>query len=99
MRENTERTPQVAVIEATETGIQVRTIKLRVPPASEVFDFERKEKQETETERIDHFIDQLGASLNADPTLDVDSQVQALSFATDVRDRALSYLDKARAES
>jgi DNA repair exonuclease SbcCD nuclease subunit len=99
VRENIERTPQVAVIEASESGISARTVKLHVAAATDVFDFERKTKQEAEVQRIDQFIDRLGASLMNDPTLDIDGQVKALDFAADVRDRALAYLDKARSET
>lgn len=98
VRENTERTPQVAVIEALPDGIQVRTVKLIVPPAAEVFDLERKTKQEAENTRIDQFITQLDASLTGDPTLDVETQIRTLGFAAAVRERALGYLERARLE-
>lgn len=99
VRENTERTPQVAVIEALASGIRARAVKLIVPAASEVFDFERKEKQEAEVQRIDQFITQLDASLTTDPSLNIEGQVQTLDFADDVRQRALGYLDLARSEN
>lgn len=99
IRENTERTPQVAILEATPSGITVRTVSLAVPPATEVFDFERKEKQEREGRDIDQFIARLQSDSVFDPSLSIEDNVAALDFAVEVRDLALEYLELARGET
>lgn len=99
IKENTERTPQVAIIEATVSGITARTVPLVVPPATEVFDFERKEKQEREGRDIDQFITRLQQDAAFDLTVSIEDNVRALNFADDVRDLALEYLEAARSET
>ncbi len=99
IRENTERTPQVSIIEATPDGISARVVALQVAPASEVFDFERKEKQEREGRDIDQFIARLQSDAVFDPSLSIEENVAALEFAEDVRDLALEYLEQARGET
>lgn len=98
-KENTERTPQVAVIEASETGIKARIVKLFVAPASEVFDLVKKQKQEAENRSIDQFVTQLGASLKVGSVEEIEASVQALDFRGDIRAMALEYLDRARSET
>lgn len=95
-KENTERTPKVSLIELTKEGITVTEIPLKVQPPEEVFDFERKERQEKETLVISQFVDQLQEGMQVDPSQDVEANISRLNFAPDVRSRALSYLERAR---
>jgi exonuclease SbcD len=96
IRENTERNPKVSLIEATEAGIRVTEIPLKVAPAAEVFDFERKERQEKESAVISKFVEQFEADVEVDPSQNVEANISTLSYAPEVRTRALSYLEKAR---
>ncbi len=95
-KENTERTPKVSLIEFTKEGIKTTAISLRVAPAEEVFDFDRKERQEKESLVITQFVEQLEADMQIDPTQDVEANVRSLNFAPEVRERALAYLERAR---
>ncbi len=95
-RENTERIPKVSLIELTKAGITVTEIPLNVAPAEEVFDFERKERQEKETLVITQFVDQLQEDVQIDPSQDVETNMEALDFAPEVRSRAFAYLERAR---
>lgn len=95
-KENVERTPKVSLIECTKEGIKVTVIPLQVAPAEEVYDFERKERQETESLVISQFVEQLEADMQVDSNQDVEANVAALNFAPEVRSRALAYLEKAR---
>lgn len=99
IRENTERTPQVTVVELTDEGVKARTVDLNVPPATAVFDFERKQKLESERRDIETFIAKLQSDLAFDPSATIEDNVQSLDFAAEVREAALGYLDQARSEA
>lgn len=96
VRENLERTPKVSLIEVTKAGVKVTELPLKVAPASEVFDIERKERQEKESTIITQFVEQIEADVGADTVSDVGSSIKSLTCAPEVRDRALMYLEKAR---
>lgn len=98
INENTRRTPQVTLIEADETGIRTQILKLNVAPAEDVFDFERKERAETESRNIDEFIVQLQQGATIDPNVEIEDNIRGLDFAVEVRDAALTYLERARGE-
>jgi DNA repair exonuclease SbcCD nuclease subunit len=95
VRENLERTPKVALIEATPDGVSATSLPLEVLPAAEVFDLERKERRDAEEEVITKFVETL-ASSGVDPSADVDAQVATLDFAQEVRELGLRYLELAR---
>ncbi len=99
IRENTERTPKVAVIEATPEKITARLVGLNVLPAAEVYDFDRKERQDKEERNIDQFITELRASMAFDAAASIEDNVKALDFADEVREVALEYLERARTET
>jgi DNA repair exonuclease SbcCD nuclease subunit len=95
-RENTERTPKVSIIDVTREGVTVSEVALKVLPAEEVFDFERKERQEKETLVITQFVDQLQRDVQVDPSQDVETNIETLDFDPEVRSRAFAYLERAR---
>ncbi len=95
-KENTERTPKVSLLEFTKEGIWTSVISLKVAPAEEVFDFERKERQEKESLVITQFVEQLEADMQVDTNQDVETNVRSLNFAPEVRERALAYLERVR---
>lgn len=98
INENTRRTPQVTLIEADSNGIRTKILKLNVAPAEDVFDFERKERAETESRNIDEFIVQLQQGVTIDPNVEIEDNIRGLDFAAEVRDIALAYLERARGE-
>jgi DNA repair exonuclease SbcCD nuclease subunit len=97
--DNISRIPQVALLEFEPSGIKVKTIPLKVAPAEEVFDFEKKERIESENRSIDRFIERLQEDATFDPTATIEKNIQALDFAAEVRDMALAYLERARETS
>lgn len=98
IRENIERTPSATLLEVQPSGIVTVTMPMVVAPAADVFDFERKERAEAEGVEIDNFVATLRASAEYDPSLSIEANLQALDFAREVRDLALGYLERARAE-
>lgn len=98
IRENTQRTPKVALIEATKEILKVWQLPLMVAPAEDVFDFDRKERQEKEETNIEQFVTALQANASFDPSASIEDNLHALNFAVEIRDLAREYLERARAE-
>ncbi len=96
INENTRRTPKVSYLDITPTGIVVVELPLIVAPAEDVFDFDKKERAEKESESIDQFIVQLQNNVRIDLSASIESNVEQLNFAQDVRTTALEYLVRAR---
>jgi len=98
VRENLERVPQVALIEVTPKGISVGTVPLKVSPAEEVFDLDRKKRRDTESRVIESFVEHLQEGIEADPSCSVEDAINQLDFAFEVQALALDFLRRARGE-
>jgi len=96
IKENLERKPQVVLIEVTNEGVTVGTIPLKVAPVAEVFNLERKDRRDRESEVISQFAERLQKEIADAPTGNIDTSVQGLDFAPEVRACALEYLERAR---
>lgn len=96
IRENLERTPKVALIIADGPDIRIDSIPLKVAPASEVFDIERKERRDQESDVIERFVKKLEETAAFDPTVSMADAIGSLDFAPEVRKFALDYLERAR---
>lgn len=94
--ENIQRRPKVSLLEATPTGIRVVELPLMVAPAEDVFDFDKKERVERESASIDQFIVELQNNVKIDLSASIETNVEQLEFAQDVRAEALEYLVRAR---
>ncbi len=94
--ENIQRQPKVSLIEVGPTGIVIVEMPLIVAPPEDVFDFEKKERQEKESDSIDQFIVQLQNNVRVDLSASIESNVEQLEFAPTVRSTALEYLARAR---
>ncbi len=98
IRENLERTPKVALVEATLDSIKVTPQPLIVLPSSEVFDIERKNQEEEERKDLNQFISRLVLNADVNPEESVATNIRAIgSFADKVRDTALFYYEAAEA--
>lgn len=95
VRENLERTPQVALLEFDGSDLKIQTIKLEVAPACDVFDLEKKAVQERERQDIDQFVQRLVSEGEVDPDQTIETNIQSLDFADEVRSEALKYLEMA----
>ena len=67
-------------------------------PPADVFDFDRKERQEREETNIEQFVQALHANAEFDASSSIEDNLQKLDFAVEVRDLAREYLERARAE-
>jgi len=97
VKENLKRIPQVALIEFIDGEIMVGMIPLKVAPATEVFDLERKARREKESEVIEEFVSHMQRDVADDPSESIEGNIKSLSdFAADVQTTALEYLERAR---
>lgn len=96
IHENITRTPQVSLLEFEPEGARYELLKLSVAPPEEVFDFEKKERVESESRSIDKFVERLQEDVMFDPSASIEGNVKKLDFADEVRSLALEYLDRAR---
>ena len=95
--ENTQRTPQVSLIEADANGIRTKLLPLVVAPPEDVFDLERKERAEQESLNITKFVSRL-QEVTVDPDAEIEENIQKLDFDVEVRSTALEYLERASEE-
>jgi DNA repair exonuclease SbcCD nuclease subunit len=99
INENLQRSPKVALLGFEPGRAEITPLLLSVAPASEVFDLERKERAEREHENIDQFIERLQSEASFDVSQTIEANIQGLSFASDVKQLAIDYLERARAET
>jgi DNA repair exonuclease SbcCD nuclease subunit len=95
-KDNVDRTPKVSLIEVTKAGVVVTALPLNVAPASEVYDLDRKDRQEKESKAIDLFVQQLEDDAQIDITLGIEENIRGLTYATEIKERALQYLERVR---
>lgn len=98
IKENTERTPQVSILEVTLDAVTARSVNLNVAPATEVFDFERKTRIDEQSQSVDQFVTELTKAAQFDAEVSIEDNVRSLDFAAEVRSVALEYLERARSE-
>lgn len=102
VKENLTRVPQAALIEVSRSDkgvtIDVGTVQMKVLPAEDVFDLERKERRDEESRVIDDFITRIQEDVAVDPSEDIETTVNSLDFAPEVREMALHYLGRARGD-
>jgi DNA repair exonuclease SbcCD nuclease subunit len=97
-KENVDRKPQVSLLEITSSGLSVVTIPLDVAPAEDVFDFEKKERSEKEDVEIENFVGRLKNNVDYDASCGIEENLSQMSFAKEIRDLALDYLEQARSQ-
>lgn len=95
-KENLTRTPKVSLIEVTLEGVTVTTRVLDVAPAADVFNLERKARQDRESKCIEQYVERIQQGLKVDDQASVDVAISRLDFAREIHDLALSYLQQIR---
>lgn len=98
-RENLSRTPKVALLDFSPTGVKVSSLPLKVLPASEVFDLEKKSQREAEKRSIEQYVERVRADLQGSTTDSEEDLIKSLNFARDIHEAALHYLQLARGGS
>ena len=96
-RENLTRTPKVALIEVLEGGaIQITEHPLKVAPAAEVFDVERKARKDRESKNIEQYVERIRSSLSVSDQESIEGAISSLDFAREIHGLALQYLQQVR---
>jgi len=97
VKENLTRVPKVAILQTNFSGISAQEVPLRVPPASEVFDLEKKDRQEQRQEVIEEFARSLRQQQDLDTSASLEDNIGSLDVSQEVSSLILEYLERARA--
>jgi len=101
--EDIDHNPQIGYIKiAVEDGVPtyaLRSINLKVKPASEVFDLVKREQEEQEKEEIKLFVEKLATEAveetAADKEKSINDLIGTMDMAKEVRDRVLYFIQEA----
>lgn len=91
-RDNLERIPCVVVLKIDET-IQYVTIKLDVAKACDIFDLNKKKRQEDREGEVEQFVELLQASTSEINESDPLSVLESMDVSSKVKNIARTYLD------
>lgn len=87
--DNIDRIPSVALIQVRSDGITCKEIPLQVKPASEIFDLEKRQRQEEREEKVSKFIETLSVMKERDQTRSsIEDQIHSDSIPMRVRQKA-----------
>lgn len=79
----------------------IKSIRLNVKPANEVFDLEKKKEIEKEKQEIDFFVDKLAAETSAEDIKNsdtIDSLIEKMDITKEVKNRVLNLIEEAAAK-
>lgn len=98
--ENIERVPKVAYVEMPKrngiVSVVTKTIRLRVKPASEVFDLEAREREKERSQEAEAFVERLKMEdMGDNPLAHIESELSALTSDKEVLEATRSYLAEA----
>ena len=100
--ENIEHEPQIGLIRIScgdvDPSYNVRTIKLKIKPASEVFDLKKREEEKEESKEIQIFVEKLAqesSDINMGESADVSTTLNGMDMAKAVRDKVNFFLQEA----
>lgn len=94
-QDEVERQPACAVLSFMPEGRDIRVVRLKVKPADEVFDVERRQRVETRRMEMDAFVSTLRDTLTQEASGDVAGIVAGMADVPEqVRERALAYLER-----
>jgi DNA repair exonuclease SbcCD nuclease subunit len=99
--DNISRTPRVCLVELAKNAAGMPTVnatpvRLRVKPASEVFDLESRDKQQKRMEEAEAFVERLRAEDRDQDALErIDSEISSMDLDKAVLDSVTHYLTEA----
>jgi hypothetical protein len=99
-QDNIEREPGVVVMgfwpRDRKMPPTLEFVKLKVKPASEVFDMEKRVREESRAMTVDAFVESVRQELQTSSDRPFSEIVDELEIPLKVKERALEYIDKAR---
>jgi DNA repair exonuclease SbcCD nuclease subunit len=94
-KDNLDRVPKVTKISCDRSGVSCEAIELSVLPAEQVFDLEKKRREDMEDENIRLFVERLCAS-GAEDADDIDGMLSRLSQSASTYALVKEYMERAR---
>jgi hypothetical protein len=94
-RENIDRSVKCAIVEVSASKVSVQEVKLRVRPASEVFDLNLKAQKDRETQAVEEFVTQLSHSLVDSGQVSYLEKLKTMELSDDVLAKVQFYLSQA----
>lgn len=96
-QDEVQRQPSCAILNFDTDGLHCQTVRLKVQPAEDVFDVERREHQERQQMEMDGFVASVRESLAPqEGAATIEEALDALNdIPTSVKERALHYLEQA----
>lgn len=89
------RIPSLGYIEIDdEFRIRTEQIRLNVLSADQIFDLEKKTKEEKEHEEIEKFITEMKGSISLGQNENIEEKIKSLNFEKSILDKALYYYEK-----
>jgi hypothetical protein len=92
-----ERKPAVGLMRVTKDGITGQIARLKVPPATDIFDVAKREAVEREQRNLDEFLQMISDQVAQED--DIESMVEAMGLTTQVKARVKDYLTKAEEDA
>jgi hypothetical protein len=93
-QDNIERIPYLGSLGFDENGIYLEKIPLEVQPAEEIFDLEKREKEEIREDTMTTFVGSLKESLASSSQTDLREAIMELEIPNSIKERALLYLEQ-----
>jgi DNA repair exonuclease SbcCD nuclease subunit len=100
--EDIEHHPQIGYIKITVDGprttYKLQPIRLKIRPASEVFDIEKREEEKKELKEIEKFVEKLATETEEDSEKTektIDGLIQKIDMTKAVRERVMSFIQEA----
>lgn len=94
-KDNVDRVVKCTLVDILRAAITVTELRMKVSPASEVFDLVLKHTREREEDRVSLFVESLVDDLKVSSEVDLMSKIGTLPIPEDVKARALAYLASA----
>jgi DNA repair protein SbcD/Mre11 len=94
--DNIEREPGVVLLEFGEGLPQLEFLKIKIRPAEEVFDLDKRVREEARAMTVNSFVESIKEDLQNNESRSFEDLINALdSIPHEVRERALEYIEKA----
>jgi exonuclease SbcC len=96
-QDEVQRRPACAILKCSDKGVEVDVVRLKVAPAEEVFDVDKREREVRQQNDMDSFINNIKDSLTEqDDSTDVREAIRSTeSVPQEIRERAILYLERA----
>jgi DNA repair protein SbcD/Mre11 len=90
------RIPNLGYIEINDDySFITKKIPLKAAPASEIFDLDKKKKEDEEQVEIENFISEMKTKINENDLSDIELNIKKMNFEKTIIDKALYYFERA----